>query len=587
MNRLMTAAALAALVAAAPALASPLEVAGPVRFADFSDIPVDGRGRSSYGLFLAGRNAMALGESSAGADYLAAAASAEPDEARLRDQAFTSALLAGDLDVAARLSPAGEGVSPTVAEAGRLVSVVRGFGEGRAREANAALAQRPIGFPHARAGLFVQPWIAAAAGDWERALAEPPSDADPLARLFARYHRALLLERRRNHDAAEAILSELANTAQTAPLFRTAYGEFLERRGRRDEALAVFDAAIQAGATDLTTRMARGRAATGGRPVPEPTLTEGAALGLGAAAAAALAEENNEFAAVYLRLSLGLDESDQTRLLLGQTLQDAGLANAARAVFAEVGADEPLLYAAARLQMAWSYQEDDQADRALIHAREALEASPNDAQAAYGLAGLLTAQEQYQEALALLNGPVLNTADQTWMVRFTRGAVLESLGRFEEAEAELWAALQEQPDNAQVLNYLGYMWVDSGQRVHQGAEMIARAVAAEPDSGHIQDSLGWAQYRQGQFEAAVETLELAVSLEPGNPTINDHLGDAYWRVGRLREAGFQWSRTLSLDPEPELREQVQAKLERGLEAVSPVLPMARADNGAAADPVNP
>src|SRR5690606_10579195 len=173
---------------------------------------------------------------------------------------------------------------------------------------------------------------------------------------------------------------------------------------------------------------------------------------------------------------------------------------------------------------------------ALIHAREALEASPNDAQAAYGLAGLLTAQEQYQEALALLNGPVLNTADQTWMVRFTRGAVLESLGRFEEAEAELWAALQEQPDNAQVLNYLGYMWVDSGQRVHQGAEMIARAVAAEPDSGHIQDSLGWAQYRQGQFEAAVETLELAVSLEPGNPTINDHLGDAYWRVGRLREA---------------------------------------------------
>src|SRR5690606_17194180 len=138
-------------------------------------------------------------------------------------------------------------------------------------------------------------------------------------------------------------LSELANTAQTAPLFRTACGEFLERRGRRDEALAVFDAAIQAGATDLTTRMARGRAATGGRPVPEPTLTEGAALGLGAAAAAALAEENNEFAAVYLRLSLGLDESDQTRLLLGQTLQDAGLANAARAVFAEVGADEPLL----------------------------------------------------------------------------------------------------------------------------------------------------------------------------------------------------------------------------------------------------
>ena len=225
-------------------------------------------------------------------------------------------------------------------------------------------------------------------------------------------------------------------------------------------------------------------------------------------------------------------------------------------------------------------------EEAVVHAREALNAAPDDPQAVYGLAGLLTAQERYQEALELLNGPALNTADQNWQVRFTRGAVYESLGRFEEAEAELWAALQDQPDNAEVLNYLGYMWVDSGQRVHQGAEMIARAVAAEPDSGHIQDSLGWAQYRQGQYEAAVETLELAVSLEPGDPTINDHLGDAYWRVGRRREAGFQWSRALSLDPEPDLRAQVQAKLDSGLEAATP-LPVARADNGQGAAPVNP
>src|SRR5690606_7632160 len=152
-------------------------------------------------------NAMALGESATGADYLAAAQAAEPDQTRLRDQAFTSALLAGDLDVAARLSPSGEGVSSTVAEAGRLVSVVRAYGAGDALQANAVLTQQPIGFPHARAGLFVQPWIAAAAGDWDRALAEPPAGADPLARLFARYHRALLLEQRRDYAAAESILS--------------------------------------------------------------------------------------------------------------------------------------------------------------------------------------------------------------------------------------------------------------------------------------------------------------------------------------------------------------------------------------------
>jgi len=108
------------------------------------------------------------------------------------------------------------------------------------------------------------------------------------------------------------------------------------------------------------------------------------------------------------------------------------------------------------------------------------------------------------------------------------------------------------------------MWVDGGERVAEGAEMIARAVAAQPESGHIQDSLGWAQYRQGDYEQAVDTLELAVGLEPGDPTINDHLGDAYWQVGRRREAGFQWSRVLSLDPDADLRAEVERKLSDGL-----------------------
>src|SRR5690606_41908220 len=86
------------------------------------------------------------------------------------------------------------------------------------------------------------------------------------------------------------------------------------------------------------------------------------------------------------------------------------------------------------------------------------------------------------------------------------------------------------PDNPVLLNHLGYFWVDSGRRVEQGAEMIARAFAAEPLNANIQDSLGWAQYRRGQYETAVETLEQAVAKQPANAEINDHLGDAYWQV---------------------------------------------------------
>jgi Flp pilus assembly protein TadD len=136
--------------------------------------------------------------------------------------------------------------------------------------------------------------------------------------------------------------------------------------------------------------------------------------------------------------------------------------------------------------------------------------------------------------------------------------------------------LEARPDDPNALNYLGYLWVDSGSRVHQGAEMIARAAAAMPENGHFQDSLGWAQYRQGLFEQAVTTLEGAVEKEPANAEINDHLGDAYWSVGRQREAGFQWTRVLTLDPDAKRRAEVERKLVEGL--AGPAAPVAVAAN---------
>ena len=99
--------------------------------------------------------------------------------------------------------------------------------------------------------------------------------------------------------------------------------------------------------------------------------------------------------------------------------------------------------------------------------------------------------------------------------------------------------------------------------------MIARAHAVAPTDANIQDSLGWAQFRQGQFETAVATLEEAVAKQPANPEIVDHLGDAYWRVGRQREAGWQWTRVLTLDPDAERRAEVEKKLAEGLAAPAP------------------
>lgn len=528
--------------------------------ADWAPIPLDARRRSAYGLYLAGRNALTSGESAVGADYLGRVFALTPEQPRVREQAFTAALLAGDLDEAGRIAPTDPEVSPVIVQAGRLVAAAQAFAGGDARRANALLKAAPVGAPHDRAGFYLQGWIAAATRDWDRALAQPPADFDPVSALVARGNRARLLEQRRRYDEADAEWRDLISHAIAGALFRQPYGEFLERRGRREEALAQYDAAVAGGTADRRILEGRARVLARERPPALPSVREGAAQALRTAADQMTAQGAYEFAVVYLRLAQNLAPSDNTRLLIGQTLIKGGIEPAGRAALAQVSEASPALYAAARIQTAISLGKADRNEEALAELRRAAAVRPDEAGVTYMLAGQLMQMERYQEALDLLNGPLLNTADQSFEVRFLRGAAYESLDRDQEAEAELWAALQEQPDNPTLLNYLGYLWVDTGARVQEGAAMIARAHAAEPEDGHIQDSLGWAQFRQGQYEAAVVNLEGAVDKEPANAEINDHLGDAYWAVGRQREAGFQWNRVLTLDVDDKRKAEVEAKL---------------------------
>lgn len=541
---------------------APEEPAAPPIPAVWAPVPTDADGASAYGLYLAGKLALMRGEGAVGADFLARANRLTPEQPRVREQAFTAALLTGDLDVAAALAPS-DG-SPAFVEAGRLVQTVQAFVHGDARAADAALNQ-PIGAPHARAGIMITPWIAAAAGDWTRALQPAPTTADPLTLAIARVSRASLLERRRDYAGAEAELKGLADAPTIGTLFKRPYGEFLERRRRRPEAIGLYQAGLTANPDDTGLKRALARAQAGERPPALPTFRAGAAQGLTTAAFQAANERGNEFAAVYLRLALNLEYDDTTQYTLAQMLSRAGLNSAARAALERIGPDDAAVYAAARAELASSYAQEGQDQAALTELRRAAAALPADPRIALMLAGQLVQLKDYDAALTLLNGPLLNTAQQPSSARFLRGATYEAMNRIPEAEAELWAALQSAPNDANTLNYLGYLWVDKGLRVQQGADMIARAHALEPNNGHIEDSLGWAQYRQGQFDTAVTTLEQAVDKEPANAEINDHLGDAYWRVGRRREAGWLWNRVLTLDPDAERRAEVERKIAQGLD----------------------
>ncbi len=99
--------------------------------------------------------------------------------------------------------------------------------------------------------------------------------------------------------------------------------------------------------------------------------------------------------------------------------------------------------------------------------------------------------------------------------------------------------------------------------------MAALAVELRPDNGFIIDSLGWAHYRLGDYEIAVETLERAMAAQPGDPVITSHYGDALWRTGRKPEARMQWRNALRADPEPELAAEIERKLEHGFDEAMP------------------
>jgi Flp pilus assembly protein TadD len=152
----------------------------------------------------------------------------------------------------------------------------------------------------------------------------------------------------------------------------------------------------------------------------------------------------------------------------------------------------------------------------------------------------------------------------SWRYLYTRGISLERASRWPEAEVDFLAALELNPGQPQILNYLGYSWVDQGLHLDRALKMIEEAIEWDPSNGLVVDSLGWAFYRLGRMDEAVTVLEHAVQLQPNSSDVNDHLGDAYWQVGRQREARFQWRIAVAVDKDGKIAQAAQVKLAEGL-----------------------
>ncbi len=201
------------------------------------------------------------------------------------------------------------------------------------------------------------------------------------------------------------------------------------------------------------------------------------------------------------------------------------------------------------------------------------------------LAGMLRARKRYKEAIdyyTKIMAMIPEPQKYHWTIWYARGTSYERSNDWASAERDLLRAMELNPDQPLVLNYLGYSWVDQGKNLTRGLSLISRAVQLKPDDGFIVDSLGWAYYRLGRYDEAVKHLERAVELQPSDPVLNDHLGDAMWRAGRQREARFQWELALTLKPEQKVIDEIRKKLLTGLppEPAKPTLVLPKSEEKA-------
>ncbi|HZZ32132.1 MAG TPA: tetratricopeptide repeat protein, partial [Phenylobacterium sp.] len=371
-----------------------------------------------------------------------------------------------------------------------------------------------------------------------------------------------LFERAKRYDEAETDFKATVSVEQPTEMAVLAYGGFLERRGRRVDALALYGDQLAREPDSIAVKAAQARASAGKITPPMVTIREGAAQSLLAPAATMIAAKQTQLALIYLRLILRLDPGrDEAWVMVGDLMQGSGDTDSARAAYAHPKAGS-LEYSTAQAKLAWTYQGADDKETALKLARAA--AASGDTDARVTLADLLRSDEQYAEAAKVLDGLIAQSKTPDWRLLYSRGVTNERLDHWPEAQADLQAALSAHPDEPELLNYLGYSWIDRGEHLKEALAMVQKAVAADPRSGAMVDSLGWAYYRMGDYKQATEKLEQAVELEAGDPEINNHLGDAYWKVGRRDEAQFQWRRVLTLKPDDKIKASAEAKLASGL-----------------------
>ena len=553
--RFFTGSALAIILAATPAAAQPPSQE------DLNGITVSGS-------YLAARHAGQMRDAEAAAAYYGAALRLDPANVELRDRAFLSLLVGGDVDQAVGYADriARNDKGDRVAQ---LVLGVHALKQKRYGPARHDLAQSVRGPITDLAATLLTAWSQYGAGDAKGAVAtiDKLSGPDWYA-IFKDLHAGMIYDLAGNKVEAGKRLENAYKLDSSALRVVEAYGSWLSRNKTTKDAQDVF-AAFDKVLPDhpLVTESLQKLKAGEKLPQLVNSAQSGAAEALYGLGASLGRRGGEDLGLVYLQLSLYLSPNHPLALLsLADLYESLKKPELAIDIYKRVPADSPL-HRNAAIQMAANLDTLNRVDEAEKQLDALIKERPKDLEAIMALGNVQRGHKKFAECadtygkgIATLAHPEKNN----WVIYYFRGICYERSHEWPKAEADLKQALQLFPEQPHVLNYLGYSWIDQGVNLDQGMDMIKRAVQQRPDDGYIVDSLGWAYFRLGNYEEAVKQLERAIELKPEDPTINDHLGDAYWRVGRLLEARFQWAHARDLKPDPEDLPKIEAKLKEGL-----------------------
>jgi tetratricopeptide (TPR) repeat protein len=388
--------------------------------------------------------------------------------------------------------------------------------------------------------------------------------SNPLAAGYSADHRPLLLLVKRKRREGIAALGEvIGGNDLRAQRLRIAAASQLARSGDRKNALALLQG------SDTAVRAARARLDRG-EPINGAigTAAEGAADLLVRIAIDLHRQEVTSLGISFARIATYLaPASSEGWIVLSELLSSEKHQEAAIAALANVPPTDPFSPVAedARVRMIAGAGNEDQALAEALKRVQALDAGT----AAWTRLGdiytqlhrLDEAAAAYGEAIGLNQAP--GAEHPEWALWLLKGGALEQAGRWEEGKQALEHAHSLAPDQAVVLNYLGYAQLSRRENIEEASRLIEEASRLQPDSAAITDSLGWAHFLRGDTAKAIELLESAVEAEPADTTINEHLGDAYYTAGRRFEARYAWGAAL-LEAQGADADRLRAKMDTGL-----------------------